>query len=113
MDLPEQAYRIVRGMPRAYFCGLADQNQRAATSVPANIAEGYGREGTRSCIHFLKVARGSPKEFEPHAILAQRVGLLDAARVEALLMQTERIGKMLSALIRSVQAEKGARANRL
>ena len=73
-------------------------------SVPANIAEGYGRESTRSYIQFLKTARGSLRELETHVLLAQRIGLIDATDSTDLIKKAESIGKMLSALIKSINA---------
>jgi len=105
MDLAENAYRLSRSMPRSEMYGLTSQIRRAATSVPANIAEGYGRDSTGSYVHFLRTARGSLKELETHLLIAQRVGLLDNQATESLLKGTEGIGRMLNALIRSLNAK--------
>jgi four helix bundle protein len=73
--------------------------------VPANIAEGYGRDSTGSYLQFLKIARGSQKELETHILLAQRVGALRAEQSEPILSKLERVGKMLNALIRAIQSK--------
>jgi four helix bundle protein len=106
MNLAEAVYRSWAKPTR--IDGLADQMWRSAISVPANIAEGYGRESTGSYVQFLKVARGSLKELETHILLAQRIGLLERGQAEPLLARSESIGKMLNALIRSVRAHKSA-----
>jgi four helix bundle protein len=108
MALAESVYRLAARMPRIEASGLADQMRRSAVSIPANIAEGYGRESTGSYVQFLKVARGSLKELETHILLAQRIGFLCAGRSELLLATSDRLGKMLNALIRSIQAHKPA-----
>jgi len=81
---------------------------RSATSIPANIAEGYGRESTGSCVQFLKIARGSLKELETHVLLAERIGYFENAKAAALLSKTEHIGKMLNRLIRSLRTHQAA-----
>jgi four helix bundle protein len=65
-----------KGFPQAEVYGLTSQLRRAAVSVPANIAEGYGREYRKEYIQFLRVAQGSLKELETHLILASRIGYL-------------------------------------
>jgi len=82
--------------------GLTAQIRRAVSSVPANIAEGYGRNATGSYIQFLKIARGSLEEFETHVLLAERIGLLERDATTPLLEDAEGIGRMLNALIRSL-----------
>ena len=106
LNLAEAVYRSWGKTHRFELHGLADQMRRAATSIPANIAEGYGRDSTGSYVQFLKVARGSLKELETHVLLAQRVGTFDNGQAEPLLSKSESIGKMLNALIRSIQAHK-------
>ena len=83
---------------------MTAQIRRAAASVAANIAEGHGRESTASFVQFLRIAQGSLKELETHVILAGRVGL--ATNVEDVLEQSSVIGKMLRALIRSLQKDR-------
>jgi len=108
MDLAEDAYRASQTMPTAETYGFVSQIRRSATSVPANIAEGYGRESTRSYILFLKTARGSLREFETHVLLAERIGLMGNNEAHALVKNAETLGKMLYALIRSLNKIKPA-----
>lgn len=104
MTLAEQCYRHTKNFPRDELYGLTTQIRRAAVSIPANIAEGYGRDQTGSHIQFLRIAQGSCKELETHLILAERV-LGDIASAAPLHEQVEAVGKMLRGLIRSLQAE--------
>lgn len=103
MELAEASYRVTKSFPRDELFGLTSQIRRAAVSIAANIAEGYGREQTRTYIHFLRVAQGSLKELETHFLLSQRIGFLTSEDVEPLIMHCQEIGKMLRALIRSLQ----------
>jgi len=105
MDLAECAYRQSECMPNAETYGLSSQIRRSAASVPANIAEGYGRETTGAYVYFLRTARGSLKELETHILLSERVGLLDPTRSGEMLKSAESIGRMLNALIRALKAK--------
>ena len=102
MLLAELAYKHTKQFPRDELFGLTAQVRRAATSIPANIAEEYGRESTGNYIHFLKIAQGSCKEVETHVLFAERV-LDDVGSSKDLLSQCDMVGKMLHGLIRSLQ----------
>jgi four helix bundle protein len=67
--------------------------------VPANVAEGHGRENTGSFVQHLRISQGSLKELETHLLLS----ILPAADRQGVLAQCERLSKMLRALIRSLQ----------
>jgi len=103
MELAAQCYRATRTFPREEAFGSTSQIRRAGSSVPANIAEGYGHEGSGSYVQFLRNAQGSPKELETHLLLAAKVDLLTEGAVATLLTQAEAVGKMLRGLIRSIQ----------
>ena len=103
MALAESCYRLTRGFPKEEVFGMSSQIRRAAASVPANIAEGYGRENTRTFVQYLRIAQGSLKEVETHLLLAQRVGIVAQTNIDAPMGQCEAIGKMLRLFIRSLQ----------
>ena len=86
---------------------MTAQMRRAAASIPANIAEGFGRAQRKNFIQFLRIAQGSLKELETHTILAARVGLLEGASATLLAARYERLGKMMLSFIRSL--EKGGK----
>lgn len=75
MDLVVSIYETTKAWPKEELYGLTPQLRRAATSVPANIAEGYGRESRASYQQFLRIAQGSLKELETHLLIARRVGI--------------------------------------
>jgi four helix bundle protein len=99
MEIAESAYRLTKPFPRDELFGITSQIRRAATSIPANIAEGYGRQRRGDYAYFLRVARGSLKELETHLLLSLRVELTTAASVQPVLDQCEQEGKMLTSLI--------------
>ena len=103
MDAAVACYEITKGFPKEELYGLTSQIRRAAVSVPANIAEGHGRDGTGYYVQHLKIAQGSLKELETHLMLSVRLGFLDATKADDVLMQSDEIGRMLRALIRSLQ----------
>lgn len=103
MELAADCYNLTRAMPREEAFGLTSQIRRAAASVPANVAEGYGRDSTGSYVQFLRNAQGSLKELETHILLSEKVGLLGVEAVRLVLGRSERVGKMLRSLIRSLQ----------
>jgi four helix bundle protein len=61
MALAEACYRITKTFPREEIYGMVSQIRRAAVSIPANIAEGYGREYRNDYVKFLRIAQGSLK----------------------------------------------------
>ena len=100
MDLAAAVYASTRAWPREEIYGLTSQARRAATSIPANIAEGYGRETRGAYQQFLRIAQGSLKELETHILIAQRVGIAAERDAEPLLALCERVGKVLRLLLR-------------
>jgi len=103
MDLTEACYLQTRSFPREEMFGLTSQIRRAATSIAANIAEGYGREQTGVFVQFLRVSQGSLKELETHLLIARRVKIGSQKEAEPLLDKCQELGKMLRSLIRSLQ----------
>ncbi|MBZ9812697.1 four helix bundle protein [Mesorhizobium sp. CA7] len=99
MDLAVATYSLTKAWPKEELYGLTSQIRRSATSIPANIAEGYGRDNTGSYQQFLRIAQGSLKELETHLQIAERIGLAARDEVHHMLSATEAVGKMLRQLI--------------
>ncbi len=108
MQLATRCYRMTQSFPASEIYGLTSQLCRAAVSVPANIAEGYGRESTGSFVQFLRVAQGSLKELETHILISQNVDLLNLETASEALGECDRVGIMLRKLIRALQAKAAA-----
>src|SRR5688572_19994093 len=95
MDLAVECYRATESFPKAELFGMTSQIRRASASIPANIAEGYGRQGSGEFMRFLAIARGSLSELETHLILSERVGLLPQVSLVSLLALADRVSRML------------------
>ena len=102
MDMAAECYRVTRAFPKEELFGMTSQIRRAAASIPANIAEGQGRDHTKEFLNHLSIARGSLKELETHLLLCQRVGLLAETGLP-LMKLCERISQMLSRLRQSLE----------
>ena len=103
IDLAEQCYRATKCFPKDELFGLTSQIRRAAASIPANIAEGQGRESTKDFLRFISIARGSLMEVETHLILSRRIGLMDQAALESLMTKSDRISRMLAGLRKALE----------
>jgi four helix bundle protein len=107
IDLVQQCYRLSTKFPRDEIYGLTSQIRRAAVSVAANIAEGYGRDNTGSYVYHLKIAQGSLIELETLLIVAEKVEVIPAGASTLHLSQCDNVGRMLNGLIRSLQKDTG------
>jgi four helix bundle protein len=82
MDLVVETYGLTNLLPKSETYGLSSQIRRAAASVPANIAEGHGREHLGDYVHHLSVANGSLMELETHILVAGRLKYVQQAEVD-------------------------------
>jgi four helix bundle protein len=112
MKLAEQRYHLTKGFPKEEMYSLTSQIRRAAASVPANIAEGYGRENRGDYVQFLRIAQGSLKELETHLILSEKVHLAPGSAIDPVLAQCETTGRMPRSLIRSLHPRFGPAKSR-
>ena len=99
IDLAAAAYELSRAYPRDELFGLTSQTRRAAASIAANIAEGYGRSTKPAYLNFLRIAQGSLKELETHLILAERIRVTPSGSIDGLLGDADELGRMLNSLI--------------
>ena len=103
MDLAQLVYQATRKMPKSELFALTNQMRRAATSVPMNIAEGFGRHTRPEFLHGLRIARGSLFELMTAFELATRLEMIpDSLPIRELLAEEDRV---LEALIRSLEAK--------
>jgi len=103
IDLVEQAYEATNAFPAEEKYGLSSQVRRAAVSISANIAEGWGYSSRKQYVHFLEQARSSLLEVETHLIIAERLGYMARSTLDRILQETTIESKMLLSLMRSLQ----------
>ncbi|MDA0806864.1 MAG: four helix bundle protein [Planctomycetota bacterium] len=104
MGLVVSCYELTREFPKSETYGLSSQLQRAAVSVPANIAEGHGRGSTKAFINYLWIANGSLTELETHILIAERLGFSQSTEITPIIQATHEVGRMLVGLRRSLEA---------
>lgn len=104
IELVESVYKLTRTFPAEERFGLASQLQRAAVSIPANIAEGYGRSHLGDYLHHLSIGRGSLAELETHLVIAVRLKILSREDTVDAWNLSQRVGQMLTKLIQSLQS---------
>lgn len=102
-SLTLEIYHLTATFPRDERFGLVSQLRRAAASVPANIAEGFGRRSTKDFIRYLEIASGSLEETRYHLILARDLGYMKPAEFASMTCRCNETGKLLGVLIRSLQ----------
>ncbi|MGE0376874.1 MAG: four helix bundle protein [Planctomycetaceae bacterium] len=104
MGLAEHVYELAKALPQAERYGMVSQMQRAAVSVPCNIAEGYGRAGGDYRRHVL-IARGSLLELETQLELCVRLKLAERDAVIPIWPLAQDVGKMLTRLAQSLEVK--------
>jgi four helix bundle protein len=93
-----QVYQATAGFPKTETYGLTAQLRRSASSIPANIAEGSGRNGDLEFSRFVRISLGSATELEYHLLLSRDIGLLTASKYEELSGEVLRVRSMLARL---------------
>jgi four helix bundle protein len=101
--LAEHAYVLTKDFPQDEIYSLTNQIKRSAVSISSNIAEGYGRNSTKSYVNFLKIARGSLYELETQLILADKFNFIsDKVMLKEVFSEIEEESKMLNSFIKKV-----------
>ena len=99
-----QAYKCTQSFPREELFGLTSQIRRSAASVPANIAEGSGRNGDKELARFLNISAGSASELQYHFILAHDLGYLKTDEFNQLENQVIEVKRMLTGFVNKLKA---------
>jgi four helix bundle protein len=103
MELVRESYKLTKLLPRTEIYGLSSQIQRSAVSIPANIAEGHGREHLGDYLRHLSIARGSLAELETHLLIANRLALIRETELDPVLALADEVSRMLSGLTRKLK----------
>lgn len=104
IELTEMVYSITKSFPIEEIYSLTNQIKRASVSIPSNIAEGFGRNSTKSYMNFLKISRGSLYELETQLIIAEKQNFIS----DSLLLQNindliAEEGKMINSYINKLK----------
>ena len=94
---------MTKVFPKEEMFALTSQTKRAATSIPANIAEGMGRQYKKDTVHFLHIARGSVYELETHLNIALMVNIIEETSFNTIMNMIDEVIKLLSGLINYMQ----------
>lgn len=97
-----ETYKLTRSFPKEELYGVISQMRRASSSVPANIAEGYGRESDAEFNRFLGIARGSANKLEYFTVLANDLGYLDEPIFIQLNDKVDKLRRSLNSLIKKL-----------
>lgn len=97
-------YSATSRFPNQETYGLTSQARRAASSVPANIAEGCGRNGDAELARFMRIASGSATELEYHLLLARDLGFIAPEQHAELDGAVNEVKKMLRGFVKRLSA---------
>lgn len=98
-------YEASKTFPKDEMYGMTAQIRRAAASIPANLAEGCGRDGEAELGRFCQIAMGSASELEYHLILCRDLQYLSQPTFELLSTQAIEVKRMLSSFIRAIKTK--------
>jgi four helix bundle protein len=115
MELADAVYEATASFPAQERFGLASQMQRAAVSVPSNIAEGAARYSNTEFLRFLHMARGSLAELDTQVVIARRRSYLTDEAVSRLTELMEEVGRTLQGLLarrKQIAAEQEVKTKR-
>lgn len=96
-----EIYKITKNYPKDERFALVSQMRRSSISVPANIAEGFGKRGKNNKINFYNIAQGSLDEIRYYVILSKDLGYIN--NHSYLIKDIDEIGKMLNGMISSIR----------
>jgi len=102
IELVTVIYKVTRTFLKEEIYGMTSQLRRAVVSVPANIAEGWGRGTTGGYIQFLRIARGSLLEVETLMTISHNLGYVNTQELKSILERIHEINKMINSLINSL-----------
>ncbi|MFA6184426.1 MAG: four helix bundle protein [Parcubacteria group bacterium] len=100
-----EIYQITDNFPRNEIYGIISQIRRAASSITANIAEGFARYHFKDKIKFYYNSRGSAAEVQNFLFLAKDLNHIDEERFKKLEEKTNEVGKLINGLIRSTERQ--------
>ena len=103
MDLVDRIYELSKLLPADERFGLVTQLQRAAVSIPANIAEGCGRDSTKDLLRHLSIAQGSLAELKTLLAIVVRRRFVPSQHSELSRQEAGTVSRLLVGLQRSLR----------
>ena len=98
-EITLQIYKLTQNFPKDEIFGMTSQIRRAASSVPANIAEGFGRYHYLDKAKFYLNARGSLYELKSHLLISKELGFVKEGDYDAILRTIEELAVAINNLI--------------
>ncbi len=103
IELVSKVYSLTKKFPNDEKFGLVSQLNRASVSIPANIAEGWGRESRKNYVQFLRISRGSLFELETLLVISTNEGFVTPESFKEISIQTEEVSRMLISMIKKLE----------
>jgi four helix bundle protein len=103
VDFVIEVYKTSEHFPKSEMYGLTNQIRRASVSIPADIAEGFGRSHTNELLQFLNISKGSVSEVETLLIICLRLNYLNQETFNTFNETIDHISRMLTNLIKSIK----------
>ena len=103
MELLTDVYDLTKKFPPQELYGLTNQIQRAAISIPSNIAEGMGRFSFKERIHFIEISNGSLMEVMCQLEIAHRLGYITTEELQMQETNIATIAKMMIGLRKNLE----------
>jgi len=104
-----EVFRLTEKFPRADRFGIVSQVRRSASSVAANIAEGFGRGTTRELLRTLQIARGELEETRYFMLLSRDLARISAEEFDRINAECDAVGKLINALGSSLRRRLSSR----
>ena len=95
-------YKFTESFPKSELYGLTSQLRRAAVSIPANFAEGFGKATKPDKLRYYSTSQGSLEECRYYLILAQDLGYGETSGLRAII---EEVGRMLGSYMRAIRSD--------
>jgi four helix bundle protein len=103
MDIAEKCYYLTKSFAKEELYGMVQQIRRSSASIPANIAEGYGRRSYGDYARFLNIAQGSINELQTHLFLSERIGLCEEDDIKSIISLLKEETRMISSLLKKLK----------
>lgn len=105
IKITKLTYQLTKLFPASELYGLTSQMNRAAISIPSNIAEGAGRNSNKEFTQFLNITMGSCFELETQITIAFELSYIQKEDLETFIIDLNRLEKMINSLITTLRKE--------